>query len=151
MIRPAITALVSIAALLAAPAAAESPAARKVVEAARSECTKEKGQFLASAGSITPIDLSADGKPDEIVDANKFACSTAVSLYCGTGGCPITAIVAGKPTELFGRGWKAVDWAGSKILLLDVHGSRCGTTGSTRCFEAVTWSNGAFRSVAPAD
>jgi hypothetical protein len=151
MVRNGSFAILLLAVVGASPAAAESPAAREVVEAARSECTKEKGQFDASPGSITPIDLSGDGTPDEIVDATKFACSTAVSLYCGTGGCPITAIVDGKSIELFGRGWMAMDWAGSKILLLDVHGSRCGANGTTRCFEAITWSEGAFRSVAPAN
>jgi hypothetical protein len=44
-----------------------------------------------------------------------------------------------------------MDWAEFKILLLDVHGSRCAANGVMRCFEALTWSEGAFRSVAPAN
>jgi hypothetical protein len=146
----AAAALVAVA-LWSPPALAASPAATKVIESSRSFCSGEKGKFTMAPGAISAIDLTGDGKPDEIVDASKFNCSTAASLYCGNGGCPITAIVAGKPTEFFAQGWRTVDWAGSNVLLLGVHGSRCGALGTTRCVEAVTWSEGSFRTVAPAN
>jgi hypothetical protein len=151
MNRLPVAAVLASMALWSPPALAATPAATKVIESSRNFCSGEKGTFTMAPGAVTPIDLSGDGKPDEIVDASKFNCSTAASLYCGNGGCPVTAIVSGKSTEFFAQGWKTVDWAGSKILLLGVHGSRCGALGTTRCFEAVTWSEGSFRTVAPAN
>ncbi len=47
------------------------------------------------------------------------------------------------------EGWRVITWDSLPILLLAVHGSECGGTNLRRCFRAVVWSEGAFRSIQP--
>ncbi len=123
-------------------------AAEAVIEAARGECRSlEKGVLEVQDGAVTRIDVSGDGKPDAIVDSSKFACSSAASFFCGTGGCAVTIIVDGQATDFLAKGWKVVDWNGAPVVLLAVHGNACGGTNLRRCVIAYVWSEDAFRSV----
>ncbi len=123
-------------------------ALRQVIEAAEADCQGyQDGKLILTRKAWPTVDLTGDGRPEMIVNAGEFRCSTAATLWCGTGGCPITVIVDGEAHMLFGRGWKVVDWSNLRVLLLEVHGSECGGTNLRKCVRAVVWSEGAFRSV----
>jgi len=123
---------------------------RKAIDAAKVECKAlDNGEFSTTEKTIQLADVTGDGRPEEILDASQFACSTAASLYCGTGGCPITVIVDGKGHEFFGHGWKVFKWGKLPILLVRQHGSSCGSYGATPCVGAYTWSDGKFYSLKP--
>jgi hypothetical protein len=58
------------------------------VTAARQACADvENGEFVLEWGAVTRTDLDGDLSPDWVLDESAYACSTAVSLYCSTGGC----------------------------------------------------------------
>lgn len=138
-------------ALIASAARADLPQHNSVedaLEAGRANCAAfENGAFELETGAITEIDLDGDGAADTVVEEAKFRCSSAASLYCGTGGCMIHLAVGGQVYSRLAKGWKAVEWAGDVIILLALHGSECGGTNLRRCYEAITWSEGGFKSV----
>jgi hypothetical protein len=138
--------------LHAAPSFA-SEAANQVVEEARKSCeilapgsSSFYGTFSFDESSITYIDLTGDGKDEEIIDSSDFECSIS-GLFCGSGGCNISVIVNEEVTDFFADNWTVVDWGKHPVLLLAVHGMNCGGSGVMGCVKAVVWSHGAFRSV----
>ena len=61
---------------------------QKKIDQAQQACSDfEGGEFALEWGAITRIDLDGDLRADWALDETSFACSSAVSLYCGTGGC----------------------------------------------------------------
>ena len=136
--------------LVALPALAEEPAGVEgVIDEARARCAAfEGGTLTVTDTAIVATDLTGDGTRDAVVDGRGLRCSSAVSLFCGgTGGCEIALVAEGTVTPLLAKGWRVVDWAGDRIVLLQVHGSECGGTNLRRCYEALVWSEGAFRTV----
>jgi len=120
----------------------------EILETGRESCTFfDNGEFSLEEGAITEIDLDGDGAPDKVVMESRFECSTAASLYCGTGGCMTHLVVGDQVYSRLAKGWKSVEWAGDTIILLALHGSECGGTNLRRCYEAITWSEGGFKSV----
>ena len=94
--------------------------------------------------AVSTYDFTGDGQPEEIVDASQFACSTAASMWGGTGGTMLWAVVDGQPYEFLAHRWKVVDMDGQTVLLLAVHSSQCGDTIGP-CYRAMVWSDGDFR------
>ena len=144
--------------LLASPGQAHDlstlpkPLAEKV-EAAKKACADfENGQFALEWGAVSRVDLDGDLRPDWVLNDNGFACSSAASLYCGTGGCESHFLVGDTVTSLLNQGWDVVTFGRNRVLLMDVHGSRCGGINPTPCVEALTWDQEAkaWRSVQPA-
>ena len=122
------------------------------VEAAQKACADfENGEFTLEWGAVSRIDLDGDLRPDWVLDDFAFACSSAASLYCGTGGCESHFLVGDTVTSLLNRGWYVVTFGRYRVLLLDVHGSRCGGINPTPCVEALAWDQEArtWRSVRP--
>ena len=109
-------------------------------ENARKACADfDNGKFALVRGAVRRVDLDGDLIPDWVLDESGFACSSAASLYCGTGGCDSHFLVGDKVTSLLNRGWKVVTLGRNNVLLIDVHGSRCGGINPTPCVEALTW------------
>jgi hypothetical protein len=125
-------------------AADHSPAAASLVKKAESECGYQGGQFHMEDSAISTYDFTGDGKPEEIVDASQFACSTAASMWGGTGGTMLWMVVDGTSYEFLAHRWKVVDMDGQNVLLLAVHSSQCGDTIGP-CYRALVWSDGVFR------
>jgi hypothetical protein len=128
------------------------PLAEKV-EAAKKACADfENGQFALEWGAVSRVDLDGDLRPDWVLNEVGFACSSAASLYCGTGGCVSHFLVGDTVTSLLNQGWDVVTSGRHRVLLMDVHGSRCGGINPTPCVEALTWDREAkaWRSVQPA-
>lgn len=110
------------------------------VTAARQACESfDNGEFALEWGAVTRPDLDGDLHPDWVLNESGFACSTAVSLYCGTGGCVSHFLVGNVLTSLLNQGWELVTIGGNRVLLTDVHGSRCGGINPTPCFLAHIW------------
>ena len=116
--------------------------ATEIVQKANNECTQlDGGKFNATEQAITLHDLTGDGRPEEIIDASQFSCSTAASLWSGTGGTYLWLIVDGKTYEFLAHKWQVVDMDGQKVLLLAVHSSECGDTIGP-CYRALVWDDG---------
>ena len=122
-----------------------SQTANKIIDTARNACTLEKGQFNAAQTAVTNVDLNADGKLDEIIDEGKFSCSTASSLYCGTGGCMLHLIVGDRDYRLLSQTWTQADLGKTKIVITAVHWSECNY--KSPCVRVVFWRDGKFRTL----
>lgn len=110
------------------------------VEQAQQACSDfENGQFALEWGAVTRVDLDGDLRPDWVLNETFFACSSAVSLYCGTGGCMSHFLVGDVLASVLNQGWNVVDLGPHRVLLTDVHGSQCGGINPTPCVTASTW------------
>jgi hypothetical protein len=142
-------ACIGIAALIGGimPSWAVDPAA-EVLERSREHCRSiNEGEFHADDGAVTQLDLTGDDVPEQVVDASHFSCSTAVTPYCGTGGCPLTVIVDRKPVEFLALRWKVINWDDQPVLLLHVDSAACDSNDWQPCIIALAWSDGSFRGV----
>lgn len=110
------------------------------VELARQACAAfERGRFQLDWGAVSKVDLDSDSHTDWVLNEAGFSCSSAASLYCGTGGCVSHFLIGSTLTSLRNRGWSVVTFGPRRVLLTDVHGSRCGGINSTPCVLALVW------------
>jgi len=122
------------------------PLATQIVQQAEQECNSlDNGSFHSTEKTITLHDITGDGRPEEFVDASQFSCSTAASLWSGSGGTFLWVIVDGKPFEFLAHKWRVVDFDGHQVLLLAVHSSQC-SDDIGPCYRALVWQEG-FRSI----
>ena len=130
--------------LLPALAVAGEPLllATQIVQQAKQECNSlDNGDFHSTEKTITLHDITGDGRPEEFVDASQFSCSTALTLWGGTGGTFLWAIVEGKSYEFLAHRWRVIDLDGQAVLLLAVHSSQCGDDVGS-CYRAYVWGDG---------
>jgi len=114
----------------------------EIVQKAKRECAEiDGGKFNATEQAITLHDLTGDGRPEEILDASQFSCSTAAALWGGTGGTYLWVIVDGKVYEFLAHKWRVVDVDGQQVLLFAVHSSECSDTIGP-CYRALVWDDG---------
>ena len=119
-----------------------SGTAAELIETARTECARfEGGEFNATDQAITLHDFTGDGRPEEIVDASQFSCSTSASMWGGSGGTLLWVLVDEKKHEFLAHKWRVVDVDGQKLLLLAVHSSECSDTVGP-CYRALVWGDG---------
>jgi hypothetical protein len=110
------------------------------VTAARQACTDNgNGEFALEWGAVTRTDLDGDIQPDWVLDESAYACSTAVSLFCSTGGCTSHFLVGDVVASFRNQGWTLVTFGRNRVLLTRVHGSDCGGNSPTPCFVARAW------------
>jgi hypothetical protein len=122
------------------------PLAAQIVQQAKQDCeTLDNGSFHSTEKTTTLHDITGDGRPEEFVDASQFSCSTALTLWGGTGGTFLWVIVDGKSYEFLAHKWRVVDFDGHKVLLLAVHSSECSDDVGP-CYRALVWQEG-FRSI----
>ena len=120
--------------------------AADLFQQAKLECGRfDEGQFSATDKAITMHDFTGDGRPEEVIDASQFSCSTAASMWGGSGGRLLWVLVDGKKHEFLAHKWQVVDVDGQKVLLLAVHSSECSDIVGP-CYRALVWSDG-FRTV----
>ncbi|MCA3457743.1 MAG: hypothetical protein IOC92_03890 [Rhodobacter sp.] len=130
------------------PAAAFADADAILADAAKA-CAEQDNGVFASEGAVRQIDMTGDGTEDTIVDEALFTCTTAASLYAGSGGSMIHVFVNGAQSSFLVQGYETVRWADVLIVLLAVDGSSCNTISANPCFEALTWVEDRFVSVRP--
>ncbi len=140
--------IIMIAAAVAALAASIASAGdrltpgQEIVQKARQDCDGvNNGQFHATESTITRHDITGDGRPEEFVDASQFSCSTASSLWGGSGGTYLWVVVDGKSYEFLAHKWRVVDVDGQNVLLLAVHASECSDMIGP-CYRALVWGDG---------
>ncbi len=120
-------------------------AATLIVQKAMSECASfNNGTFNSTEKTITLHDLTGDGRPEEIVDAAQFSCSSAASLWGGSGGTLLWVVVDGEAYEFLAHGWQVVRMHGQALLLLAVHSSQC-SSDIGPCYRALVWHENGFR------
>ena len=134
------------------PTFAASSEALRLIDQAAAVCQSfEDGEFDAG-DAVKEIELRSQfGTVEaELVDESEYACSSAASLYCGTGGCMLNLIVDGRVQAWQATGWRLVEWGPDRILLIGRDGGWCGGAGAEVCYEALVWSNGRILTVGPA-
>lgn len=138
--------------LVSAHEAAELPSALQArVDAAAQACADfENGEFVLEAGAIVRTDLDGDLQADWVLNERYFACSSAASLYGGTGGSLSHFLVGDHVTSLLNQGWEMRNLGPNRVLLAEVHGTQCDAVGYTSCVTAAVWDSeaSAWRSAA---
>lgn len=147
----AISLPLAVAIFLSGPVAAqELPGglAQKLAEAEKACNDFENGEFSPGWGAVRRVDLDGDLDMDWVLDEVRFACSSAASLYCGTGGCMSHFSIDENVHSMLNQGWEAVTLGPMRVVLADVHGSQCGGINPTPCVTASTWDpeEGVWRS-----
>lgn len=114
------------------------------IAAARADCQGfENGVLTVESDALSLVDLDGDGIEDALLDSSKFICSSALSMYCGTGGCNLTAYVAGQAVDFLSKGWSvAANADGKPELSIGVHWSECDYQAG--CTESFVWDGVAF-------
>ncbi|WP_171233595.1 hypothetical protein [Ruegeria sp. HKCCA4812] len=111
----------------------------KVDLAARACAEFNDGQFDIAWGAVERVDLDGDLQRDWVLNESGFACSSAASLYCSTGGCMSHFWISEEVHSLLNQGWTVVDFGSQRIVLADVHGSDCEGINPTPCVSASVW------------
>ena len=134
---------------LALPSAARADRVEGLLAEARDACEGFEAGVFDPRDAVSEVDL--DGAPPlaRIVDEARFACSSAASMYCGSGGCAVHAVIGAQVWTWQAPGWRTIEWGPDSILLLGRDGGWCGGAGSQVCYEAVTWSQGDMLTIAP--
>ena len=116
--------------------------AKEIVHKAKQECNDiENGKFHSTVRAITLHDITGDGQPEEFVDASQFSCSTAMTLWGGSGGTYLWIIVDDKEYEFLAHQWRVIDIDGQSVILLAVHSYECGDDIGP-CYRALAWQDG---------
>ena len=113
--------------------------AEKVIAARQACADNGNGEFALEWGAVTRTDLDGDLQPDWVLDESAYACSTAVSMFCSTGGCMSHFLVGDVVASFRNQGWTLVTFGRNRVLLTRVHGSDCGGNSPTPCFVARAW------------
>lgn len=116
------------------------PALAVKIEAATETCASfEDGTLRLEWHAIERRDLDGDLVPDWALNESGLHCSTAPSLFCGSGGCITHFLVGDTLSSLRNQGWDLAQVGPYKVLLADVHGTECGGIGPTPCVVASIW------------
>lgn len=118
-----------------------SPLREKIDIAAKSCADFDNGQFALENDAIKRVDLDGDALADWVVDEAGFACSSAASLYGGTGGSMSHFLVGAKVASILNQGWEVIRFGPQVVVLLDVHGSQCGGINPTPCVTSSVWDS----------
>lgn len=131
------------------PALVTDPEA-EVAARLEAECAEINGELEMLDGFARRADLDADGREDMVLEYGAALCSTALSLYCGSGGCATDIYLARDGGYL--RAWSdvmrgVVDDPGTPRVALSMHGSACDSVGADACVLRVDLSGNVPRVV----
>lgn len=149
VMRSGIAAMLVLACAFAAQA--QQAPLPKDVQAAIEESRKDCGAPVRlRAKFVTSRDVNGDGKPDYILDYDKFECSGTPTAFCGSAGC-LTQVFASLPDGSYVKAWdenvRAIRFAkvrGRPAMIVDLHGSACGKVGAAPCARTLTWDGKTF-------
>lgn len=127
-----------------------SDAVNGILDEARAECKSfENGELAIDMDrAVTLVDVTGNGEADEVVDSTAFECSSAASLFCGTGGCGLNVIADGTAFNFLAKGWSVRSGEDAPELAVGVHWSECDYT--SFCFEKFVWTGAGFESLGAA-
>ena len=113
----------------------------EIIQEAKLECNDlDDGEFHSTDKAVIKHDFTGDGKPEELIDSAQFSCSTAATLWGGSGGTYLWIVAPDKTYEFLAHRWKVIDFNGQSVLLLAVHSFQCGD-GVGPCFRAFVWQD----------
>ncbi|WP_170391087.1 hypothetical protein [Ruegeria arenilitoris] len=116
------------------------PGLQAKVDLAAQACAEfNDGQFHLDWGAVERVDLDGDLRRDWVLNESGFACSSAASLYCGTGGCMSHFWVGEEVHSLLNQGWTVVDFGRQRVVVAGIHGSNCDGINPTPCVTASVW------------
>jgi hypothetical protein len=132
---------------------AELPAEMQAIIGRRTvECSAfENGVLSLDDGAVQRVDLNGDGEDDWVLDEFFFKCSSAASLFCGTGGCGVSFQIGDVLTSRLAKGWDTYAMPPLSLVLLQVHGSICGGTNVNPCVDALVWDSDELKFFSPAE
>jgi hypothetical protein len=98
---------------------------------ARADCREQGGALSVGDGLLTQGDLNGDSQPDYLIDSAAYRCQGAASIFCGTLGCDIRAVVSGPAgyREIgfaITQGLAIIPASGGDIVSVEVRPSDCG-------------------------
>ncbi|MCT8161253.1 hypothetical protein [Pseudoruegeria sp. SHC-113] len=112
----------------------------EIIDARAADCAGfENGELAVERGAVSRVDLNGDGERDAVLDESYLSCSSAASLFCGTGGCMVNFLIGDTVDTRLAKGWEAVLFGPFTVVLTQVHGTECGGTGVNTCVEALVW------------
>ena len=122
-----------------------SPRIIEIIEKAKSDCHSiDEGILTVLEEAITKVDLSGDGKPDEVLSHAQLECSTKPYLI-STGGSLWSFVIEDHVESFVAKAWalqpRPFEDFPIPVLLLFVHGTHCDHTGVDPCVLAVIWHN----------
>ena len=110
------------------------------IDAARSECASfDSGEFAVEDDAVQRVDLDGDGQEDWVVNEGRFACSSAASLYGGTGGSMSHFLIDDVVASILNQGWQLTQFGSNTVVLAQVHGSQCDGINPTPCVVSSVW------------
>ncbi|UOR14420.1 hypothetical protein [Qipengyuania aquimaris] len=110
------------------------------IAVAKEACAEfDGGEFALEWGAIERVDLDGDLVADWVLNESGFACSSAASLYGGTGGSMSHFVVDGQVSSLLNQGWEVVSHGRYRVVLANVHGSQCDGINPTPCVTSSIW------------
>lgn len=113
------------------------PAFVAEIEAATGTCASfADGTFRRVWHAVDRRDLDGDLVPDLVLNESGFHCSTAPSLFCGSGGCITHVLVGDTLSSRRNQGWDLSQVDPHMAFPADVHGTACGGIGPTPCVVA---------------
>lgn len=119
-----------------------SKSSAEIIEQAKKECNDlENGEFHSTDKAVLQFDFTGNGEPEELVDGAQFSCSTAMTLWGGSGGTLLWVLAPDKTYEFLAHRWRVVDVDGQNVLLLAVHSSQCSDEVGP-CYRAFVWQDG---------
>jgi len=138
--------LAALACLISVVALAQVAPYPREVEAvladARKECSDQgASEVKLPATAVRKLDLTGDGRDGYIVDMNEAECVGSPAVYCGTGGCNLTILVArrdGSYKTVFDdrvRGYEIKGARGARTIRFALHGGYCGGHGNPSCYK----------------
>lgn len=115
-------------------------AVQEILDHGRRECLAlDGGSFAVAPGTVRTGDLTGDGRGDYVVDLRGVRCAEVVSLFEGTGGWPVTILVAGPGdglAEVYSgmvRDYDVSRGPGARTMTFHLHGGFCGRSGAEDC------------------
>ena len=110
------------------------------IDQAEATCAEfDNGRFALEWGSIARVDLDGDGREDWVLNERKFSCSTAASIYSGTGGSMSHFLIDERLSSLLNQGWDITTVGSQRVLVADSPGSNCGGINPPPCMTASVW------------
>ncbi|MGR3662497.1 MAG: META domain-containing protein [Paracoccaceae bacterium] len=124
-----------------------SDAVDMILADAENECKSFENGVLSFNPdlAVSEVDVTGNGEMDEIVDSSAFSCSSAASLFCGTGGCSLNVIAEGVTFDFLAKAWSVRAGTDKPELAIEIHWSECDYT--SFCFEKFIWNGASFDSL----
>ena len=132
-----------IVAALTQTAAAEQRHPKEIqalLDEAAQECREADGKgSTIEAGAVRRLDLNGDGLDDTIVDLAHVTCRDAPSVFCGSGGCQFSILLARPDRTLYPvyqglmRKYVILPGEGARTIRFHLHGTACDREGAYDC------------------